>query len=176
MKLELSACSSTTLKANQKFLLGNPIEFYDKNKKRAEIEKTLFELTVKQALKRNTKLYRVKDTSNKITENLGFFAISVGNISVNDKKIPSAVLDYFILNNKFRKYTCEPDGYTLGVELFREVLSIVNNLSHHIAIRYIILEPLNKEKKLVNFYKNFGFEFIPEKNTTWMYLDIKELS
>lgn len=176
LQLELSAYSVNTLKSNKKFLLGNPIEFYDKNQKRADLEKTLFELTVKQALKRNTKLYRVKDKSNKIIENLGFFAISVGNISVNDKKIPSAVLDYFILNNKFRKYICEPDRYTLGIELFREVLTIINDLSNHIAIRYIILEPLNQEEKLVNFYKKFGFEFIPEKDTSWMYLDIKELS
>ncbi len=176
MELELSAYSISTLKTNEKFLLGNPIEFYDKDSKRAEIEKTLLELTVKQALKRNTKLYRVKDKSNKILENLGFFAISVGNISANDKKIPSAVLDYLILNNKYRKYTCEPDGYSLGIELFREILSIINELSNQIAIRYIILEPLKKEEKLVRFYKDFGFSFIPEKNTTWMYLDIKELN
>ncbi len=172
MELELSAYSISTLKTNENFLLGNPIEFYDKDSNRAEIEKTLLELTVKQALKRNT----IKDKSNEILENLGFFAISVGNISVNDKKIPSAVLDYLILNNKYRKYTCEPDGYSLGIELFREILSIINELSNQIAIRYIILEPLKKEEKLVKFYKDFGFSFIPEKNTTWMYLDIKELN
>ncbi len=176
MELELSPYSLTTLKANEKFLLGKPIDFYDKDSKRAEIEKTLLELTVKQALKRNTKLYRVKDKSDEISENLGFFAISVGNISVNDKKIPSAVLDYFILNNTYRKYTCEPDGYTLGIELFREILSIINQLSNQIGIRYIILEPLKKEEKLVQFYKDFGFDFIPEKNTTWMYLDLKEFN
>lgn len=176
MELELSAYSLLTLKANEKFLLGNPIEFYDKDSKRADIEKTLLELTIKQALKRNTKLYKVKDTSSEIIENLGFFAISVGNIDVNSKKIPSAVLDYFILNNKFRKHTCEPDGYTLGIELFREILTIINKLSNHIAIRYIILEPLRKEEKLIEFYKKFGFDFIPQKNTTWMYLDIKELN
>jgi hypothetical protein len=176
LELELSAYSLTTLKTNEKFLLGKPIEFYDKDTRREKIEKTLLELTVKQALKRNTKLYRVKDKSNEISENLGFFALSVGNISVNDKKIPSVVLDYFILNNKYRKYTCEPDNYTLGIELFREILSIINELSNHIAIRYIILEPLKKEEKLIKFYKDFGFDFIPEKNTTWMYLDIKELN
>ena len=176
MELELSAYSLATLESNKKFLLGNPIEFYDKNLNRAEVEKTLLELTVKQALKRNTKLYRVKDKSNEITDNLGFFAISVGNIDVNGKKIPSAILDYFILNNKFRKYICEPDGYTLGIELFREILTIINELSNQIAIRYIILEPLNKEEKLIKFYKDFGFDFIPQKNTTWMYLDINELS
>ena len=176
MELELSTYSLATLESNKKFLLGNPIEFYDKNLNRAEVEKTLLELTVKQALKRNTKLYRVKDKSNEITDNLGFFAISVGNINVNGKKIPSAILDYFILNNKFRKYNCEPDGYTLGIELFREILTIINELSNQIAIRYIILEPLNKEEKLIKFYKDFGFDFIPQKNTTWMYLDIKELS
>lgn len=176
MELELSPYSHTTLKANEKFLLGNPIEFYDKDSRRAEDEKTLLELNVKKALKRNTKLYRVKDKSNKINENLGFFAISVGNINVNNKKIPSAILDYFILNNKYRKYTCEPDNYTLGIELFREILTIISELSNQIAIRYIILEPLNKEEKLVKFYKDFGFDFIPQKNTTWMYLDIKELS
>jgi hypothetical protein len=176
LELELSPYSHTTLKSNEKFLLGNPIEFYDKDDKRAEIERTLLELTVKQALKRNTKLYRVKDKSTEILENLGFFSISVGNISVNDKKIPSVILDYFILNNKYRKYTCEPDGYTLGIELFREILYIINELSTHIAIRYIILEPLRKEEKLIKFYKDFGFNFIPQKNTTWMYLDIKVLN
>lgn len=176
MELELSAYSLATLKANEKFLLGNPIDFYDKDTKRTEIEKALLELTVKQALKRNTKLYRVKDKSNEITENLGFFAISVGNISVNDKKIPSVVLDYFILNNKFRNYKCEPDEYTLSIELFREILSIINELSNQIGIRYIILEPLKKEEKLVKFYKSFGFDFIPQKNTTWMYLDINALN
>lgn len=86
MELELSPYSHATLESNKKFLLGNPIEFYDKNLNRAEVEKTLLELTVKQALKRNTKLYRVKDKSNEITDNLGFFAISVGNIDVNGKK------------------------------------------------------------------------------------------
>ncbi|MEV9615202.1 hypothetical protein [Aliarcobacter butzleri] len=176
MELELSAYSLATLKANKKFLLGNPIDFYDKDTKRTEIEKRLLELTVKQALKRNTKLYRIKDKSNEITENLGFFAISVGNISINDKKIPSVVLDYFILNNKFRSYKCEPDKYTLSIELFREILSIINELSNQIGIRYIILEPLKKEEKLVKFYKSFGFDFIPQKNTTWMYLDINALN
>lgn len=176
MELELSAYSLATLKSNERFLLGNPIDFYDKDKKRAEIEKALLELTVKQALKRNTKLYKVKDKSNQITENLGFFAISVGNISLNDKKIPSVVLDYIILNNKFRNYICEPDEYILSIELFREILTIINELSNQIGIRYIILEPLKKEEKLVKFYKKFGFDFIPQKNTTWMYLDIKELN
>lgn len=51
MELELSPYSLDTLKANEKFLLGTPINFYDKDLKRAEIEKTLLELTVKQALK-----------------------------------------------------------------------------------------------------------------------------
>lgn len=176
MELELSPYSLATLKANEKFLLGEPISFYDKDSNRAKIEKTLLELTVKQALKRNTKLYRVKDKSNEISENLGFFAISVGNIDVNGKKVPSAVLDYFILNNKLRKYICEPDGYTLGIELFREILTIINELSNQIGIRYIILEPLNKEEKLIKFYNDFGFEFIPQKNTTWMYLDIANFS
>lgn len=176
MELELSPYSLATLKVNKKFLLNKPIDFYNKDSKRAEIEKTLLELTVKQALKRNTKLYRVKDKSNEISENLGFFAISVGNISVNDKKIPSAVLDYLILNNEYRKYICEPDNYTLGIELFREILSIINELSKQIGIRYIILEPLKKEEKLVEFYQKFGFDFIPEKNSTWMYIDIKELN
>jgi len=176
LELELSPYSHKTLKLNKKFLLGNPIEFYDKDSKRAEIEKALLELTVTQALNRNTKLYRVKDKSNNILENLGFFAISVGNISVNDKKIPSAILDYFILNNKYRKYTCEPDNYTLGIELFREILSIISELSNHIAIRYIILEPLKKEEKLIKFYEDFGFNLIPQKDTTWMYLDIKEIN
>jgi len=176
VELELSAYSLPTLQSNKKFLLGHPIEFYTQDLKRAELEKMLLVSTVKQALKRNTKLYRVKDKSNQISENLGFFAISVGNIDVNGKKIPSAVVDYFILNNKFRKYTFEPDGYSLGIELFREVLTIINELSHQIGIRYIILEPLNKEEKLIQFYKDFGFDFIPQKETTWMYLDIKELS
>ena len=173
MNLELSPYSLKTLKSNEKFLLSNPIEFYAKDHNRSQLEKELFRSTVKQALKRNTKLYRVKDQSNNIKENLGFFAISVGNISVNKNKIPSAVLDYFILNNKFRKLICEPDEYTLGIELFREILAIISQLSKHIAIRYIILEPLNKEEKLIEFYKKFGFEFIPQKDTTWMYLDIK---
>lgn len=173
MILELSPYSIKTLKSNEKFLLSNPIEFYEKDYNRSKLERELFKSTVKQALKRNTKLYRVRDKSNNIKENLGFFAISVGNISVNKNKIPSAVLDYFILNNKFRKHICEPDGFTLGIELFREILTIINELSNHIAIRYIILEPLNKEQKLIEFYKKFGFEFIPQKDTTWMYLDIK---
>ena len=176
MELELSPYSLATLKANKKFLLGNPIDFYDKDPNRAKSEKMLLELTVNQALKRNTKLYRVKDELNEISENLGFFAISVGNISVNNKKIPSAVLDYFILNNNYRKYICGPDSYTLGIELFREILSIISGLSNHIAIRYIILEPFKREEKLIKFYEDFGFNFIPERNTTWMYLDTKELS
>ena len=175
LELQLSAYSLSALKANKKFLLGNPIDFHDKDTKRAEIEKSLLELTVKQALKRNTKWYKVKDKSNEITENLAFFAISVGNISVNDKKIPSVVLDYFILNNKFRNYKCDPDKYTLSIELFREILSIINELSNQIGIRYIILEPLRKEEKLVKFYKEFGFDFIP-KNINWMYLDIQQLN
>ena len=85
MELELSAYSLATLESNKKFLLGNPIEFYDKNLNRAEVEKTLLELTVKQALKRNTKLYRVRDKSNEITDNLGFFANSKGANALKDE-------------------------------------------------------------------------------------------
>jgi hypothetical protein len=166
LELELSPYSLDTLKSNKKFFSANPIEFYDKDSKRAKKEKILLQSTFKQALKRNTKLYRVKDKSKEINENLGFFAISVGNIDVNGSKIPSAVLDYFILNNKFRKYICEPNQYTLGIELFREILTIINDLSNTIGIRYIILEPLYQEKNLIDFYTKYS---------TWMYLDIKEL-
>jgi hypothetical protein len=176
LELELSPYSLDTLKANKKFFSGNPIEFYDKDSKRAKKEKLLLQSTFKQALNRNTKLYRVKDKSKEVNDNLGFFAISVGNIDVNGSKIPSAVLDYLILNNKFRKYLCEPNQYTLGIELFREILAIINDLSNTIGIRYIILEPLNKEKDLVDFYTQFGFNFIPQKDSSWMYLDIKELN
>ena len=176
MELELSSYSLDTLKANKKFFLGNPIEFYDKDPKRAKQEKLLLQSTFKQALNRNTKLYKVRNKSKEIIDNLGFFAISVGNIDVNGSKIPSAVLDYFILNNKFRKYLCEPNQYTIGIELFREILTIISDTSNTIGIRYFILEPLNKEKDLVNFYIKFGFNFIPQKNSTWMYLDIKELN
>ena len=56
-----------------------------------------------------------------------------------------------------------------------EILSIINELSNQIGIRYIILEPLRKEEKLVKFYKEFGFDFIP-KNINWMYLDIQQLN
>ena len=177
-KLPLDKMSAPQIGA-MKDVFDSAFNFYkikqEEETKRAEIEKSLLELTVKQALKRNTKLYKVKDKSNEITENLAFFAISVGNISVNDKKIPSVVLDYFILNNKFRNYKCDPDKYTLSIELFREILSIINELSNQIGIRYIILEPLRKEEKLVKFYKEFGFDFIP-KNINWMYLDIQQLN
>lgn len=176
MELELQAFSQKTLKANQKFFNGNPIEFYDKDDKRAEVEKELLKKTFKEALKRNTKLYKVKDNTNEVKDTLGYFAISVGNINVNGKNIPSAVLDYFILNNKYRKYKCEPDKYSLGIELFREILALMNDLSTVIGIRYIILEPLGSEKKLIKFYNQFDFKFIPVKGSTWMYLDIENLS
>ena len=86
--------------------------------------------------------------SNEITENLAFFAISVGNISVNDKKIPSVVLDYFILNNKFRNYKFYTDKYTLSIELFREILSIINDL--------INLKDFEKsQKNIIEFSNTF---------------------
>ena len=59
MELELSPYSIDTLKANKKFFSGNPIEFYDKDSKKAKKEKLLLQSTFKQALNRNTKLYRV---------------------------------------------------------------------------------------------------------------------
>ena len=43
MELELSAYSLATLECNKKFLLGNPIEFYDKN-----LNKTFIKLNVEE--------------------------------------------------------------------------------------------------------------------------------
>lgn len=176
MILELLPYSQKTLEANKKSSLTKSIEFYDKNEQRANTEKLLLEMSFKEALKRNTKLYKVKDKSQTTKDTLAYFSISVGNINVNKKKIPSAVVDYFIINNKYRKYKIKPNNYTLAIELFREVLTLIYNLSQQIAIRYIILEPLAKEPELIKFYEKFGFKFIPSKDTTWMYLDIKELS
>lgn len=172
MELELFSYSSNTLLTNAAFLKGNPIEFYSQDENRNYVEKTLFGEIVKQANKRNTKLYKIKDTTNSLTDNVCFFAISVGHIEANKKtNIPSVVIDYFIVNDKYRKQTLN-NGLTIAQECFRSILSLIDQLSNQIGIRYIILQPLNKEAKIINFYDDFGFKFIQGRKSDWMYLDI----
>ncbi len=66
MELELSAYSLATLKANEKFLLGNPIDFYDKDTKRTEIEKDIYNLHDKFEDLRVKKINQLNKEINKV--------------------------------------------------------------------------------------------------------------
>lgn len=172
MELILKPYTYKILKENKDFLEKKAFEY-----KRKE-EKILISEIIKAGIRNNTKIYTLNDSSNTVTNPIGMIAISTSKIPVNKHSVlPCIELDLLFINNKYRKQKLEElDKSTFGEDLLLRVISIAIKLSKQVGVRYLILTPMGHEKKLVEFYKKFGFEYIPTKIKEWMYLNIHKIS
>jgi len=154
---------SKTLKREKRAIL-NHLDFDN------EKEHILISHIIKEAINKNTILYALKDSSKTLKGILGLIALSASKIEFYKSQKPTITIDLLFVSKKFRKQQFQHfNNQKISEILLEFAVSQSYQTQKIIAVRYLILYPYNQEKKLISFYKKFGFLHLDKE---WLYLKL----
>jgi len=148
--------------------------YYDEDKIRAYREEVLLKVTIKDAKKNRTKIYKLYDKD--LEKTIGLIALSASRLG--DK--PALLIDYIFVVNEYR---FKKSGFYYTSFLIAFALKKGLFFQRHVGLSNIILYPDNEKKALIDYYKKeYGFNEFREKiviqnkpkEQKWLYIALKD--
>lgn len=168
-RCQFKSLSPETCKKSSQVILDD----FEYHQSRGVREKAILAQTLSDASSKNTKVTVIHDMSKQIPGRLGLVALSLGELEVDDKKLPSIIIDYLFVDNRYRKTTYPHLFDRISKMLLIYAIQQAVEISKLAGARYLILRPDGgqENRNLVAFYKSMKFRYMTPKHK-WMYLKL----
>jgi hypothetical protein len=130
--------------------------------KRAERERGLLVETIKLVQKEKTVLYLLEQDE----KPLGMVALSAS--SIDDS--PVIQIDFLFVDYQYRKIILENSNTTIAKYLILFAIQLSEKIKQEIGLRHLVLYPDAQSDKLINYYKEMGFE---QLNKYWLFIKLQ---
>jgi len=140
---------------------------------RGERETALLRQILSDGLNNNTLVAAVHGQGAGLSRRLGFIALSVGKLEIDNKSFPAVLIDFLFVDHRYRGKTYGDDAMKLSEALISFAIDSAKQVSELAAVRYLILRPDGGKDNidLVTFYESMGFEYMTAQHE-WMYLKL----
>ena len=141
---------------------------------RGRRESALLEQILRDAGKSNTLVMTIRDNGSLNLDGiLGLVAMSVGKLEIHKEAFPAVVIDFLMVNHRYRAQTYGDDDMKISTALMKYALKTAKDITELVGVRYLILRPNGGKDNLdlVTFYESMGFRYMTAQHE-WMYLKL----